>query len=575
MNARLEEVPPPRKAAALDLAQAGFHVLPVKAADKAPDSLLAPNGFKNATRDADVIAGWFDVRPKANIGIACGPEYGLLVIDVDVRAEHDGWDSFQRIFDGTLTLTADTPQMGGHFYFRHPGTPLKAHLDGLPGIDVKGADGGGYVLAPPSALPTGAYRWKDADIPIADLPPSLLELLRADKPAKVKPAAGPVASITVPEGRRHSRLVELGAIYRGKGLQTDEIEALLWHHAQHFSPAFNPDNGEHQREIESVVRWYGAKSAPDTTAQPLEVLTTAELMARAAAAPVVQALDPILPAAGNLMIHGASGAGKSHLALAVALALATGTAVLDWQAPALLPVLFVDGEMPLNELKARLEGYLHHRPPPASLHWLAARALDGADLPDLADVAAQALYLQAIEACGARVAVFDNLSCLRHTTAESPESSAEAWHPVAAFLRRLNGHGIATVTVHHSGKAGTQRGSSHHVAVMDTVIAVKQPGAGQADPRASNDVEIVFEKHRRFAGEAAEAFRAKATEDADGYVTWSRCGVDPLAEDVARLRLQNRTIREIATTTGRSKAAIEKAIGRAQARGLLPLGAVP
>jgi len=571
-------VPEDRKAAALALAEAGFYILPVRATNKEPDTLLAPSGFRDATRDADVISGWFDVKPHANIGIACGPEYGLVVLDVDVRADCDGWQAFQAIYDGWLTLTTDTPSTGAHFYFRHPGVALRPHLDGLPGIDIKGASAGAYVLAPPSALPAGAYRWKDETIPVADLPASLLELLRADKPAaasKEKAAAtGPVASIIVPEGHRHTRLVALAARYRGLGLDAGEIEVLLWDHAQHFfDPPFSPDNAGHRREVDSVLRWYAAKPAPETEVPPLEVLTTDALIARAAAAPVALAVDPVLPAAGNLMIYGPTGAGKSHLGLAVALALSTGTAVLDWHAPSARRVLFIDGEMPLGELQARLVGYLHGQPAPGMLLWLAARAGDD-DLPDMSAEAGQARYMAAIEACGAEVVFFDNLSCLRHTTADAPENSAEAWHPVAAFLRRLNGRGIATVTMHHASKAGGQRGSSHHTAVMDTVIQLKAPGPGQADPHAANDLEIVFEKHRRFFGEEAEPFRAKAVEDCDGFVTWSRGGTDPLGDAVVRLRGQGKSVREIAKELGRSKRGIEKAIARAQARGMLPLGAV-
>lgn len=582
MNAEtLDEDESSRKAAALALAGRGFYVLAVEKGEKRPDKLLVPDGFKNATHDSGVLADWFEVKPACNIGVACGADYGIVVVDVDVKNGARGMETWRELAIDTLTLTANTPSGGLHFYFKHPGAKLVASLDG---IDVKGADGGGYVLAPPSALSeafalenncvAGAYTWRDPEIPVADFPPALLERLRASATPAKAPSVGPVASIKVPEGRRHTRLVELGAIYRGKGLQPDEIECLLWEHAQrYFDPPFSRDNPEHIREVEGVVHWYGAKAAPGEEGRPLTVLTTAQLMARAAEVSDRLLLDPPLPEAGNLMIYGPTGSGKSHLAVALALALARGGAVLNWRATGAAAVLFCDGEMPLPELKGRLEQYLRGEPPPANLFWAAARAQDG-DMPDLSDPAAQGFYLEAVEACAARVVIFDNLTCLRMTSVDNPENSVEAWHPIGAFIRRLNALGVAVIIVHHAAKSGTQRGSSAHTAVMDTVLRIAPPGEGQADPRAELDIEIHFEKHRRFGGEATLPLRAKVIGDADGFAAWTLAGTDPLVDDVVRLRLQGQSIREIANTLQRSKSAIQKAVERAKARGLLALEAV-
>lgn len=575
MNAveTVEETENARKAAALALAERGFWVFAVDRADKRPDKLLAPNGFKSATRDPDVIAGWFDVKPKCCIGIACGAEYGLVVLDFDIKNGNPGAETYRDLWLGNeMTLTADTPSGGWHLYFRHPGVVLKS---GLPGLDIKGADGGGYVLAPPSLLPDGAYKWREAEMPIAPFPDYLLSELRAGAPAKkteTKPAAGPVAATKTREGSRHKRLVELGAIYRGKGLSSEEIEVLLWEHAKrYFDPPFNPDNQTDAKEIEAVIRWYGGKEPGGETATALTVLSTAELVERAKQAPQPMLMDPILPMAGNLMIHGQTGAGKSHLGLSVSLALSQGGRFLDWCTNGPVTTLYVDGEMPLDELSTRICSYVGAQPLPERLHWIAARASD-TDLPDLGDPAGQALYLEAIERFKARVVVFDNLSCLRLTSTDTPENSVEAWHPIATFIRRLNVLGIAVIIIHHSAKSGTQRGSSAHTAVMDTVLRLVPPGEGQADPLAANDVEIVFEKHRRFGGEAALPFRAKAMEDPDGFCKWIRATSDPLATDCARLHLEEGlSIREIAKVMGRSKAGIEKALNRAKAKGLLPL----
>jgi hypothetical protein len=128
------------------------------------------------------------------------------------------------------------------------------------------------------------------------------------------------------------------------------------------------------------------------------------------------------------------------------------------------------------------------------------------------------------------------------------------------------------ILIHHANKQGQQRGSTAHTDPFDTVVVLRELPEGTGDPAAENDIQIAFEKHRSFGGEAALMFRAKAIGDADGYVIWQRAGADPMVDDVVRLRVQGKSVREIAGILKRSKAGVQKAILRAKARGLLPLG---
>ena len=301
-------------------------------------------------------------------------------------------------------------------------------------------------------------------------------------------------------------------------------------------------------------------------------MTTAELRIAALEKPARALLDPVLREAGSLMIYGPSGIGKSHIGLCVAGAVACGRPFLDWLPAEPVLVLYVDGEMELAELSTRIAAY-YGNDSLTNLRWIAARAQDD-ELPNLADPAAQERYLAAVVASGAKVVIFDNLSCLRVTSSELPENSIEAWHPVGAFIRRLNRLGIAVVIVHHAAKSGSQRGSTAHTAPLDVVLALRALGGGQADPLAENDIEFVFEKHRGFGGEAAQSFRAKAIGDADGRVTWARTDADALVDDVVRLRNQGQSVRAIAMQLNRSKSGVQKAIARAKARSLLPLNGI-
>lgn len=67
--------------AALDLAERGYHVFPVRARTKVP---LTTHGFQDASRDERTILHWWDKWPDANIGVACGAS-GISVLDIDAK----------------------------------------------------------------------------------------------------------------------------------------------------------------------------------------------------------------------------------------------------------------------------------------------------------------------------------------------------------------------------------------------------------------------------------------------------------------------------------------------------------
>jgi putative DNA primase/helicase len=143
-----------------------------------------------ATNKPRVIKRDFKRWPKANIGIPCGPEPDIWILDADSKRGHgkDGIAALRKLErkHGRLpkTLMTVTPSGGRHYYFRWPKGELVINSDSkiAPGVDVRGA--GGMVLAPPSIKPgVGAYRWLNWGTPIADAPAWLLRLV-VDKPRK-------------------------------------------------------------------------------------------------------------------------------------------------------------------------------------------------------------------------------------------------------------------------------------------------------------------------------------------------------------------------------------------------------
>lgn len=184
---------PPRDLlrAALWYSFRGWHVFPLSDENKRP---ITPNGFLDATTDAEQIRAWWTEHPNARIGVWLRRS-GLLAIDVDVGDSKTGDVTFaqleakygplprtchQRSGRGGQHIIMRDPSPGPDGWTRpqHEGGACRGNLDhvGLgPHVDVKI---NGYVVLEPS----GSYEWLALDTDdVQPVPDAWLEILR--KPA--------------------------------------------------------------------------------------------------------------------------------------------------------------------------------------------------------------------------------------------------------------------------------------------------------------------------------------------------------------------------------------------------------
>lgn len=199
------------KEAALAYAARGWAVFRLQEMAKVP--FRGSNGVLDATSDPAQIAAWWDETPNANIGIAAGAS-GLLLVDVDNKDGRDGFTSWdvQRVthlVDDT-TPHVWTPHNGKHLYFAAPpGLDLRNTDDELgPGIETKA--NGKYLVAPPSRLPEGFWRWDERlnldTVPLAMFPPSLAaQIVKQPKVARPPMDYRPTsdAGATIVDALRH------------------------------------------------------------------------------------------------------------------------------------------------------------------------------------------------------------------------------------------------------------------------------------------------------------------------------------------------------------------------------------
>jgi hypothetical protein len=169
---------------ALGLAARGFRVFRLQAGGREP--LPGVSWTTEATTDPMMIDVLWGDEPY-NIGIACGGDDGLVVVDLDCKNGKDGdvrWRDLCRSLGAPDEgLIVETPSGGRHVYLAAPG-----QLDDVgnsvgrvaPGIDIR-ADRG-FVVAPGTAIADGEYRIVH-DGPVVKAPEWLL--IKAQRRAPV------------------------------------------------------------------------------------------------------------------------------------------------------------------------------------------------------------------------------------------------------------------------------------------------------------------------------------------------------------------------------------------------------
>lgn len=221
--------------------QCNFSVIPVGATKK---PLIKWVEYQSRIASDEEITQWWQDNPTANIGIVTGRISNLSVIDIDTA---EGKEAIQQyIPDSLLMPCATTPRGGQHMYFRMPEQEIRNNTRVIPGCDLRAE--GGYVLAPPSKLPNGNYKWVDSlkpgKIEIPALPDIYIQYITnsnnsnkggcgGDFGEKVE-SCGNDAINLFSEGRRDNDLFHIAHLMAKGGsnpaetLKTLEVVASTW-----------------------------------------------------------------------------------------------------------------------------------------------------------------------------------------------------------------------------------------------------------------------------------------------------------------------------------------------------------
>ena len=248
----------------------------------------------------------------------------------------------------------------------------------------------------------------------------------------------------------------------------------------------------------------------------LRVVTLDYLITEAEFPPKEPLLAPWLCTQDLTMIHAVRGVGKTHFLLGITLALATGTEMLGWAPAAPHTVMYVDGEMPGDSLRNRFLSAVHGLggKPILAMPKIITPDLQPNNIRRLSTPEGRADLLEVLTG-DVSLVILDNLACLYG----GDENDAAAWDDMQTFILQLRTRGISAILVHHSGKSGEQRGTSHREDVLDTVINLRRPGDYRADQGAR--FEVIFEKARNLHGEQIPEIEASLIAAANGGTVWA------------------------------------------------------
>jgi hypothetical protein len=261
-------------------------------------------------------------------------------------------------------------------------------------------------------------------------------------------------------------------------------------------------------------------------------------------------------------VYAPRGLGKTWFSLGLAAAI-TGKATFGpWPVHDHAPVLYVDGEMPLESLEQRIAGMgadddlsvLSHE----GLFHKTGKVLN------LTDPEAQDAITRLCLRDGIKVLILDNISCLFNGL---KENGADEWEMVLPWLLTLRRHRIAVVIVAHAGRNGQMRGTSRREDAAFSVLKLEEAqDAGTLKEGAKFILRFTKDRNSRTEQPAMEW---TFTTGDDGKVSISTKEADGLAVMIEWVRDGLTGAREIAAEMGMSPGAVSKMAKRAIEAGRL------
>lgn len=533
----------------------GLTIHPVKPRGKEPWLNSWP---KQASRDPKVISEWSTRFPHSNYGVAANDDFCILESDNVTELQARLGRPIPRTY--TVQARANRP----HYYFRQSEASKPAGNMDSPGV-FEFKQNNRYVVGEGSVHPTGAVYECVLDAPIVTIPDWLVQGLIAVKSGRdVRVSAPmPTSGEKLGEGEGRHPMLMSAAAKLWDGVKTrdqfyDDLETI---NQEHCEPPKSPAH------LLDIIDWI-MERAPVVSAPTVLVGSVWGTTATALAdrdVPVRNLLmvqdgekeEPLFYESSINQILAWRGVGKTNFALGLAGCFARGDSILAYRALRPCRVLYIDGELPLYQLRERASSLclkdtvLLVNPeditPPESINLLSDRHWDK--------------LLQAVEVHKPEVLFIDSLSTTMRMRSNEEEDQIDLQIKLNILRNRYH---LCVVTLHHTGKNGLQRGLSRNDDILDVQMHLKKVDGWE--PGDGLKFEMAFEKVRH----AAHLESGFEVEYKDGK--WLKHTSDRLTE-VAELLKEGKSVRSIATDLDIPKSNAARLVKKAREKGLVTLNA--
>ncbi|HPA19287.1 MAG TPA: AAA family ATPase [Verrucomicrobiae bacterium] len=265
-------------------------------------------------------------------------------------------------------------------------------------------------------------------------------------------------------------------------------------------------------------------------------------------------------------VYSPRGQGKTWFALDMAIAIAEGRKFGPWVVKRPRKVLYIDGEMPFDDILTRGRLLSGGKLPENLLLWhhqvLFHRR---GSVLNLACPELQSALTEYAVAKGIAVLFLDNISCLMGQVAEN---DADAWGElVGPWLLDLRRRKIAVVLIHHAGRNGRMRGTSKREDAAFWSIRLT-PSQDSDEARDGASFVATFDKNRNAVNGDCPPLAWKFKPDGERVIPdWSKREPIDVFLDLVRNGLES--CREIAEEMNVTKGCVSKLAKKAEIKGLI------
>jgi hypothetical protein len=241
-------------------------------------------------------------------------------------------------------------------------------------------------------------------------------------------------------------------------------------------------------------------------------------------------MGDVICTTSRIIVVGETGVGKTLLCLDLAAAMSAGADFLGWQGKRRARVMYLDGELPAETFKERMELIAERYGEDIELFGYNRDVIGPDEMPPLNTDAGRAWLWREIETVKPDVVFFDAIMCLLGGSMAEEES----WAPVKDLVRQISSRRIAQVWLHHTGHDATKGfGTKTREWEMDTVVMLSKLEASGDEPSAAFQLEftkarmktpdnyrqfaarVVRSTPERFTSEDAPAKGSKANNEQD------------------------------------------------------------